>query len=91
MGRVDQPVRIDLYTRDACPLCDEARDVIARTLARVPHEIAVHDIAADPDAEALYRYEIPVVLVDGVKRFVGHVNPALLRRLVDARQRNCKA
>lgn len=88
---MDHPIRIDLYTRDDCPLCDEAKAVLARELHRVPHELAVHDISADPEAEALYRYEIPVVLVDGVKRFVGHVNPALLARLVTARERNCKA
>lgn len=84
-------MKIDVWSRDDCPLCDEALEVLRRELARVPHELSVHDLASDPEAEARYREEIPVVLVDGVKRFFGHVNPALLRRLIAARKTKGRA
>ncbi|MBI4615968.1 MAG: glutaredoxin family protein [Planctomycetes bacterium] len=76
-----EPVRVDLYTRADCPLCDEAKEVLSRGLRGTPHRLVEHDVAADPALKALYGDEIPVVVVDGVKRFAGRVNPVLLRRL----------
>lgn len=80
-----EPVRIDLYTRADCPLCDEAKAVLRRTLRFRRHVYVEHDLAADEAARAAYADEIPVVLVDGVKRFMGRVPPILLRRLLAAR------
>ena len=79
-------MRIDLYTRDDCPLCEEAKQVLARELRRTRHEIVEHDIRRNEEAEQSYRDEIPVVLIDGVKRFVGRINPVLLRRHLRARR-----
>jgi Glutaredoxin-like domain (DUF836) len=45
-------------------------------------EFEVVDIAGVDDLEARYRERIPVVEVDGVERFVYHVHPDALRRLV---------
>jgi len=47
-----------------------------------PFELEVVDIAGSDDLEARYRERIPVVEVDGVERFVYHVHPDALRRLV---------
>ena len=42
------------------------------------------DITGDPELEAAYREQIPVVFVAGRKAFKFHVDPAELRRRVAA-------
>jgi len=49
-----------------------------------PFELEVVDITGVDELEARYRERIPVVEVDGVERFVYHVHPDVLRRLVGA-------
>ena len=49
-----------------------------------PFELEVVDITGVAELEARYRERIPVVEVDGVERFVYHVHPDILRRLVGA-------
>ena len=53
----------------------EAREELGFELHEVP-------IDGDPELEAAYREWIPVVEVDGRRRFVYHVDPAALRRAV---------
>ena len=67
------PGRVTIYTiPDKCPLCDEAKAV----LARIVPDFTEVDIRTDRELLRAYRNEIPVVTVDGVKRFVGRVDPA---------------
>ena len=61
-----------------CPLCDEARALLERE-GVVFEEV---DIRSDRELLRALRLEIPVVTVDGVKRFVGRVDPARLRELL---------
>ena len=51
---------------------DEAR--------RKPFVLTVRDISDDPELLALHGLEVPVVFIDGRKRFFGHVDPVLFRR-----------
>jgi glutaredoxin len=61
-----------------CPLCDEARTLLERE-GVVFEEV---DIRSDRELLRAYRLEIPVVTVDGVKRFVGRIDPAELHDLL---------
>ena len=73
------PGRVTIYTiPDKCPLCDEAKAV----LARIVPDFTEVDIRTDRELLRAYRNEIPVVTVDGVKRFVGRVDPAELARFL---------
>ena len=63
-----------------CPLCDEAREV----LLGMPCEFEEIDIRTDRELLRTFRLEIPVIAVDGKKEFVGRVEPARLRALLDA-------
>lgn len=69
----DDGVRVVLYGRAGCHLCDEARAVVAAVAADAGArwiEIDV-DAAAAADGGALqreYGEQVPVVLVDGVQR-----------------------
>ena len=72
-----------MMTAAGCHLCDEAHDgarggarrARASTSSRV-------DITGDPDLEAEFREQIPVVFVAGRKAFKYRVDAAELRRRV---------
>lgn len=60
---------IVLYGKPECPLCDEAREVIENLAAQPdryePFTFDEIDIRLDQAMFALYRYRIPVVMLDG--------------------------
>lgn len=58
-------MRITLYTRAGCHLCDDAKAVLARVEAQTGEGYEEVDIAGDPDLTADYGDRIPVVLLDG--------------------------
>jgi glutaredoxin len=67
-----------LYTRHACPLCDEAADLLRR------HGLNPRPVPIDDDPALQFRFDtcVPVVQIDGRIRFRGRVNEVLLRRLL---------
>ena len=62
-------IALTLYSRPGCHLCDEMKAVIQRAARAVEASITVEeiDISTDPELEARYGLEIPVLLVDGRK------------------------
>ena len=58
-------MRITLYTRDGCHLCDDAKAVLDRVREQTGEGYAEVDIATDPELTAEYGDRIPVVLLDG--------------------------
>ena len=74
------PLRVVLYSIPGqCPLCDTARAV----LEQVCPGFEEVDIRTDRAILRQFREEIPVVTVDGVKRFVGCVDPLKLEKLLE--------
>ena len=71
-----------LYTREGCPLCDEAAEILGAYRRWLPPVTEV-DIDLDADLKQRLGEEIPVVQMDGKTRFKGHVNEMLLRRLIE--------
>jgi glutaredoxin len=72
-------VRITLYTRPGCHLCEAMRAVaepIAREAGAAFEERCVDD---EPAAAARFDLEIPVLCVDGEKAFAVSVTAADLR------------
>ena len=67
-----------LYTRVGCHLCHDAAELL-RAHGLAPQLI---DIDADPVLRAAHHEWVPVVEIDGVIRFRGHIEPVLLRRLL---------
>jgi len=74
--------RVELLTREGCHLCEEAESVLAEALGPPGRLWRVTDI--DSDAALLERYgrEIPVVFVDGIRRFKVRVDRERLTRLL---------
>ncbi len=73
---------VEIYSKADCSLCDEAKAVLLRVKKRVPFELREIDIESDPALFERYRYDIPVVFVDGHKAFKHRLDEkALLERL----------
>ena len=74
-----------LYTRAACPLCDEAREMLLRYQKQYGFDLETKDVDASADLVREFGECVPVVTIDGQVRFRGHINEVLLRRILDAR------
>lgn len=64
-----------LYSRKACPMCDEARQV----LIDAGVECLVVDVDLDPGLKQEYGMSVPVVVFDGAVLFTGGQSSASLR------------
>lgn len=64
-----------VYSRPGCHLCDEAKEVIIG--AGCADEFVLEEINIETDDELLarYRYDIPVVLVNGNEAFRHRLDP----------------
>ena len=75
-------VEVVLYHASGCHLCEAARRVVTSAQAQLGFDLREVAIDGDPELEAEYREWIPVVEIDGRRRFVYHVHPDALRRAV---------
>jgi len=71
-----------LYTAPGCHLCDRARRVLAGLRQELDFDLREVDIAGDEALEAAYREWIPVVEIDGRRRFTYFVQPDAFRAAV---------
>jgi len=64
-----EKAQLVLYTKPGCHLCDEMKREIQRAGCAELYALAEVNIETDSDLLAQYRYEIPVLLIDGVEAF----------------------
>lgn len=71
-----------VYSRPGCHLCDEAKAVIQN--AGCSDQFTLEEINIESDDELLrkYKYDIPVVTIDGVEAFRHRVNPEQFRKSI---------
>ena len=79
--------RVEMLTREGCHLCEEAAGVLTSVLGPEGTGWTAVDIDGRADLKARYGQEIPVVLMDGIKRFRGRVDRGRLERLLVERGR----
>ncbi|HLM43718.1 MAG TPA: glutaredoxin family protein [Myxococcaceae bacterium] len=60
---------VRIYSKPNCCLCDQAKAVLEKVRERIPFDLIEEDIRADPATFAAYRYDIPVVIIDGRDTF----------------------
>ena len=77
-------LRFLLFTRAACPLCDEAGELLARYQQRYGFLLEAKDVDESPDLVREYGEWVPVVTINGQVRFRGRINEVLLRRMLEA-------
>lgn len=58
-------MRVTLYSKRRCPLCDNAREVLEVVRARHPFELVELAIDDSPSLWEQFRYDVPVVFVEG--------------------------
>ena len=58
-------VVLTLLSKAECRLCHEMHEVLEPLLREYGASLLVRDIGADPEEYARYRFEIPVLLLDG--------------------------
>jgi glutaredoxin len=74
--------RVVCFHAPDCSLCERARATLARLHAELGFDYAEVDIAGDPELEATYREWLPVVEIDGRRRFTYHLQVDAFRRAV---------
>jgi hypothetical protein len=65
------PVRLRLYTRASCPLCDEMKAELSRARPAHPFVLEEVDIAGDPELLERFGLSIPVLEIAGRVAFKG--------------------
>ena len=78
-------IELTIYSRPGCHLCDEMKTVVARVAQTIPLSLDEIDISTDPELEALYGLEIPVLMLDGKKAAKYRIEEADLMRLLAGR------
>jgi glutaredoxin len=58
-------IRLTLYSRPGCHLCEEMRREVEDLLGDLPHEWDVVDVDRDPDLARRYGESIPILFVNG--------------------------
>jgi hypothetical protein len=79
-------IAITLYSKPGCHLCDEMKAVVASVARSIPLSVTEIDISTDPELEAAYGLEIPVLMVAGRKAAKYRIVEEDLRRLLTARK-----
>jgi hypothetical protein len=73
-------VRLTLLSKPGCHLCDAARAVVHEVIAQTGVEASVTELSIldDPELNARYWDEIPVVLIGDKVHTIWRVDPARL-------------
>ncbi len=79
-----ETVRVLLYTRSGCHLCEVARERLQEKQRRHGFQFEAVNIDGDPDLVAHFGEDVPVVTVNGRVRFRGTFNDVLFTRLLRA-------
>lgn len=74
--------QVIVYSRPGCHLCDEAKHAIQSAALDDRFVLEEINIESDPHLLRNYRYDIPVVTLDGVEIFRHRVNTDEFRRLI---------
>jgi hypothetical protein len=76
---------VDLYGREGCCLCDDARVQLVALSRELDFELIEHDIDRDDELQRRYFERIPVVVLDGEEISDYFVDVELLRARTSSR------
>jgi len=62
-------VQVTLYSKPGCHLCEEMKLEIARANCAEVFDLEEVNIESNPELWTRYRFDIPVLLIDGVEMF----------------------
>ena len=73
-------IKLQLYTKSDCPLCDEAKELLEPLAARIPIQIEEIDITTNLGLFTKYKELIPVLELEGEQLFVHRIHVNSLKR-----------
>ena len=68
-------VQVVIYSRPGCHLCDEAKAAILSAGCSDQFVLEEIDIESDEELLRKYKYDIPVVAINGMEMFIHRVDP----------------
>lgn len=71
---------VEIYSKPDCSLCEVALATLKAVRLRIPFELVERDVRQDAVLAERWRYDIPVICVDGVVAFLGRVSEEALER-----------
>jgi glutaredoxin len=77
--------RVIVYSRPGCHLCDEAKAAIQKSDCADHYALEEVNIESDDKLLKKYKYDIPVVTIDGEEAFRHRVDPEQFRIRVTTR------
>lgn len=69
-----------IYSRPGCHLCDEAKTSISSAGCDDAFILEEVNIDEDPELRERYQFDVPVILIDGIKAFKHRVDPREFKR-----------
>ena len=78
--RLPSMIELILYTRNDCELCREMEEMIAAELPKFNARIQRIEIDGNPDLEARFGIEVPVLFINERKAFKYRCTPKELRK-----------
>lgn len=76
--------KVVIYSKPDCHLCDEAKVVIQSAGCSTRFTLEEVNIESDPELKRRYRYDIPVITIDGVEAFRHRVSVEEFRTAIEA-------
>lgn len=73
-----------VYSRPGCHLCEEAKAVILSAGCNDRFTLEEVNIESDQDLLTKYKYDIPVVAINGVEAFIHRLNVEEFRTRINA-------
>ena len=64
-----EKARLVLYSKPGCHLCERMKEEMSKAACGDLYTLKEIDIESDPDLFQRYRFEIPVLLINGVEVF----------------------
>jgi glutaredoxin len=75
--------KVIIYSRPGCHLCEVAKQSIEEADCRADYVLEEVNIETDPDLISKYKYDIPVVTIDGIETFKHHVDSNLFKAAIE--------
>ena len=80
-------MRLTIYSKPGCHLCDEMKAVVKGVIASTPAaSLDEVDISADPDLLERYGLDIPVLEIEGKKIAKFRISAEALTKAIASRQ-----
>jgi glutaredoxin len=78
----EQKVQVTIYSRPGCHLCDVAKEVMRGAEGAEYCVLTEVNIDADPALQEKYKYDIPVIVIEGQEAFRYRVDPKEFSRKI---------